>query len=84
MMELLGNQYSSSVNFREFPGSRIHPVVFTVELSPEDPIHNVTEEIVLLINAFKEFDEAPIRQLVEIIPVGKIVLIRTFLRPSIL
>ena len=73
MIELLGNQYSSTVNFRVFPGKKINPVVFTIELSPEYPVHNITEEIALLINDFEEFDEAPIKQLVEIIPVGKTV-----------
>ena len=74
-MKLLSNRYSSNVNFRVLPGSTVNPVVFTIELSPEFPIHNITEKIVLLIKNYEEFDEAPLKQLVEVIPVGKSVVL---------
>jgi len=61
------------INSRVFPGKQSSPVVFTIELPPNLSIHNVTEEIALLINNFAEFDGASIKQLVEIIPVGKMI-----------
>ena len=71
-MKLLGDQYSSRINFRIFPGSEMNPVVFTINrLSLEHPVHNSTEEIALLISNFEGFDEAPIKQILEIFPTGK-------------
>ena len=54
----------------------MNPIVFTIELSSEFPVlHNITQQIASLINSFKEFDEAPIKQLVEVTPTSKEVLI---------
>ena len=76
MTKLLGDQYASSINFKVFPGSEINPVVFTInKLSIEHPAHNLTEEIALFISNFEGFNEAPIKQIVEIIPTGKAALL---------
>ena len=42
---------------------------------PEHPAHNLTEEIALFISNFEGFNEAPIKQIVEIIPTGKAALL---------